>query len=40
MRNFRAEYFGSSFGGKAIAAVNFIARPYVGLEFRQNVDKF
>ena len=26
LRNFKAEYFGSSFGGKALAAVNFIAR--------------
>ncbi|WP_297961122.1 hypothetical protein [uncultured Campylobacter sp.] len=25
LRNFKAEYFGSSFGGKALPAVNFIA---------------
>lgn len=25
LRNFRAEYFGDNFGGKALAAVNFIA---------------
>lgn len=26
LRNFKAEYFGDGFGGKALPAVNFIAR--------------